>query len=70
VWLVRGLRLLRPNFWQVYRILNFLLIVVALLLQFIYSARQEEAYTGINTCSTNSTTLLRYDFKGTDWRPD
>jgi hypothetical protein len=47
VWYLRGVRLLRPNFWQVYRILNFLLIVVALLLQFVYSARQEQLFAGL-----------------------
>ena len=53
---MRGLRLLRPNFWQVYRVLNFLLIVVALLLQFVYSARQEEAFTTFQCNFTTSTT--------------
>jgi hypothetical protein len=42
------------KFWEIYRIINFLLIVVALFLQFIYSAQEEKIYADQNCTATET----------------
>ena len=66
VWSLRGVgRMLRVKFWQVYRLINFLLIVVALVMQFVYSAQEEHIFAGLgctNTTARNgSLTVNRLD---------